>query len=314
MRHLTRRPGLRCVLYHEIAESTSAFTEGLGITISPDALRRQLESFVQAYDVVAIDHLAADETADQPSRPQMMVTFDDAYASVPSVAADICHELGIRSTFFVNGAYIDNRAIALDNLVAWTINTHGMAPVEGAAGRRFKDRRAVFDFRAGLTPIERSRLVQALAVSTSSEPARLASEGRLYATSQQLASLPAKGMTIGNHTWSHVHTRVLTETSFGEEIDRNRAFLESIIDDPLDVFSYPYGSRLDATHPVTAWLTQRGYRAAFLVEAQANHIDQDPMKLFRVSLGNVVGPHLNAEVELLPVLRRLRDLALRRRM
>ena len=264
------------------------------------------------YDIVASDRLAADEKSDQPSRPQMMVTFDDAYASVPSVAADICHELGVPSTFFVNGAYIDNRTIALDNLVAWTLNTRGMAPVERAAGRRFKDRRAVSEFRARLTPIERSRLADALAAATSSDPARLASEGGLYATSQQLTSLPSKGMTIGNHTWSHVHTRVLTESSFREEIDRNRTFLESIVGRPVDLFSYPYGSRRDATHPITASLTQRGYRGAFLVEAQMNRIDQDLMKLFRVSLGDVVGYHLNAEVELLPVLRRARDLALRR--
>ena len=79
--------------------------------------------------------------------------------------------------FFVNGAYIDNRAIALDNLVAWTINTPGMAPVERAAGRRFEDRRAVCDFRAGPTPIERSRLVQALAVATPSESLDLHRKG-----------------------------------------------------------------------------------------------------------------------------------------
>jgi peptidoglycan/xylan/chitin deacetylase (PgdA/CDA1 family) len=114
-------------------------------------------------------------------------------------------------------------------------------------------------------------------------------------------------MVVGNHTWSHVYCRRLDHASVETEIERNRRFLESIVPDPIAAFSYPYGSRLDASEAITAALTESGHRAAFLVEAEANRGDVDLMRLSRVSVGSVAAKDLFADLEVLPVLRRVRN-------
>ena len=56
----------------------------------------------------------------------MLVTFDDAYASVSEFAAPLCSKFGVPAVFFVNGECLDNRRLALDNLVCYVANVCGL--------------------------------------------------------------------------------------------------------------------------------------------------------------------------------------------
>jgi peptidoglycan/xylan/chitin deacetylase (PgdA/CDA1 family) len=313
VRRVARDHGLRCILYHEIADSPSAFTAGLNVTTSPDMLADHLEMLAGDYDFVSLDQVLERRLTTRDGRPAILVTFDDAYESVASVAADVCRQAGVPSVFFVNGAFVDNVALAFDNLVAWVFNTHGMARVDEAAGRRFGDLAEFFGpYLASITLAERMRVHDRLAVELPRPPAQIAAEESLYVTSAALARLPATGMTVGNHTWSHVYCRRLDEDTAATEIGENRRFLESIVPHPIDAFSYPYGSRLDATDDVTATLAESGHRMAFLVEAEANRGEADSMRLSRVSVGAVETQDLFTDLEVLPVLRRARNAITRR--
>jgi peptidoglycan/xylan/chitin deacetylase (PgdA/CDA1 family) len=309
VRRLARDHGLRCVLYHEIAESPSAFTSGLNVTTTPDMLSSHLELLARDYEFVSLDRVLGGEVATSDGRPPVLVTFDDAYASVAGIGADICDRAGAPSVFFVNGAFVDNSSLAFDNLVAWVVSSIGMAPITSVAGREGTDLSEFFgSYLPSITLEQRERVYAELAELLPGRPAEIASAASLYVTSTALASLRDKGMVVGNHTWSHVHCRLLGSETRETEVEENRRFLESIVAYPVNVFSYPYGSRFDATDAVVSELVRSDHEAAFLVEAEANRVGVDPMRISRVSVGAVGTADLFTDIEILPVLRRVRNL------
>jgi peptidoglycan/xylan/chitin deacetylase (PgdA/CDA1 family) len=271
-------------------------------------LSNHLEVLARDYEFISIEQLLEGSVETGGGRPPLLVTFDDAYASVANTAADLCSQAGVPSVFFVNGAFVDNSSLAFDNLVTWTVNTMGMAPLEVAAGRRFGSLGEFFGtYLASITLAERARVYDRLAESLPAPPRQIAADAALYVTARALTSLRAKGMLVGNHTWSHVHCRRLDADSVGAEIEHNRRFLESIVSHPVQAFSYPYGSQLDATDTMTTELVRLGHEAAFLVEAEANRHGADTMRLSRVSVGAVSTADLFADLEILPIMRRVRN-------
>lgn len=308
VRRVARDHGVRCILYHEIAEVPSEFTDGLNVTTAPDMLRDHIEVLARDYDFVSLDEVLGGSVEARNRRPPLLLTFDDAYASVAGAAADICHEVGVPSVFFVNGAFVDNKSLALDNLATWTVNTFGIAPLASAAGRRFRVLGEFFSpYLSSISLEERLRVYDVLAEALPLPPAEMAAEASLYTTSAGLASLASKGMIVGNHTWSHVHCRQLGRESARTEIACNKRFLESIVAYPVTTFSYPYGSRFDATDGVISDLVRFGHRSAFLVESHANRRVPDAMRLSRVSAGTIAAADLFADIEVIPLLRRVRN-------
>src|SRR5580700_28457 len=122
-----RLPGLqyslRCVLFHDISSRLSPFTKGLGVTMSPDHFEARIRFLAQHYTPINLGtFLAGAQGGKLPGRP-VLVTFDDAYASVAEVAAPICHKYNVPALFFVSGSLIGNRDLAMDNFLCYVANT-----------------------------------------------------------------------------------------------------------------------------------------------------------------------------------------------
>ena len=81
-RLLGPRYSLRCVLFHDISDTESSFTKGLGGTITRKEFEAALKFITKHYTPVSLQDVLADSDGRKlPPRP-VLVTFDDAYASV----------------------------------------------------------------------------------------------------------------------------------------------------------------------------------------------------------------------------------------
>ena len=307
------RYSLRCVLFHNIADTESAFTRGLGVTITRSNFEAALKFLTRHYTPVRLHDVLADADS-LPPRP-VLVTFDDAYASVCEFAAPLCHKFGVPAVFFVNAAHLDNRQLPLDNLVCYVANSFGMetvsAAVKAVSGFEKLDLRSfaqVFDFfLPALSPPGREVFRAALLQSTRSTEHELAGEASLCLTSQQLRDLAAFDFEIGNHTYTHVNCRSLLREDFSKEIDKNRKVLEAISGRAVRSFSVPYGSSADLTTDLVAHLRRSGHEAVFLVESLANPLRSDRFCFDRVSIHARSDAVFFSEIEVLPRLRAIRD-------
>src|ERR1035437_2489006 len=193
-RFLGPRYSLRCVLFHDVSDTESSFTRGLGGTITRKNFEAALQFLIRHYTPVSLQEILEDSEGRRlPPRP-VLVTFDDAYASISEFAAPLCLKFGVPALFFVNASCLDNRQLALDNLVCYVANVFGMDPINAAI--RSSNSEGDFEVRS-LTQVfshflprtslsARQAFRHALTELTGISEPDLASEAGLYLSSQQL--------------------------------------------------------------------------------------------------------------------------------
>jgi|GEM_PF-1947878 len=306
---------LRCVIFHDISDAESSLTKGMGVTVTRANFESALRFLAEHYTPVSL-HEVLEQSGGRrlPPRP-VLVTFDDAYASVVKFAAPLCRKFGVPAVFFVNAAFIDNQRLALDNLVCHVANSFGLDAVN-AAIRAVDDKERiqvqslteVFSlFLPSISLPVRQGFCDALAQLARTSEQDLAREASLYLTSEQLRELGSSNFEIGNHTYTHVNCRSLSGSDFDEEIARNKTVLEDISGRAVRSFSVPYGSSADLTPELSSHLQSTGHQAIFLAESVANSKGADLFQLDRVSVKGRSDAERFSEIEILPRLRMLRN-------
>lgn len=315
VRFLGPRYSLRCVTFHNVSDTESSLTKGLGVTVTRTNFEAALTFLTRHYTPVSLQEVLQDSDGRRlPSRP-VLLTFDDAYASVVEFAAPLCRKFGVPAVFFVNAAYLDNQRLALDNLVCHVANVLGMGAINAAArvvdGPERADLRSLAQVFSHFLPVvslpAREKFRDALVHLAQIRVEDLAAEAGLYLTSQQLRDLSIFNFEIGNHTYSHVNCRSLMRKEFSGEINRNKLVLEEISGRPVRSFSVPYGSSADLNTELEDHLQHTDHEAIFLSESLSNPPACDRFRLDRVSVKARSDGELFSELEVLPRLRTVRN-------
>ena len=311
---------LRCVLFHNIADQESAFTNGLGITLGKKDFEVRMRFLAENYSPVSLDDVLADPTGKKlPQRP-VLVTFDDAYASVAEIALPICSKYRIPATFFVNASLVGNQDLGLDNLVCYMVNTSGLEvvcqaarQVSGNQALQISSLRQFFsEFLPTISLSTRLEFRRALETLAGFRSIDLAKETNLYVSAEELLSMASDGFSIGNHTYSHVNCRILSGNDFEQEILANKNALEAIVHRKVRAFSVPYGSSADVNQELVMHLRRSGHEALFVVESLANTSATDYFHLYRVSVTAKTDVNFFGELEIQPRLRSIRNRLFRR--
>lgn len=79
-------------------------------------------------------------------------------------------------------------------------------------------------------------------------------------TLSEMRSLPSDLVSIGAHTLTHPDLRVLSAKDAKEEISESRVLLQRLLDEDVDLFSFPYGA---FDEPMIAWCREAGYKRVF---------------------------------------------------
>lgn len=306
---------LRCVVFHHISATESPFTTGMNVRTTPREFEAALQFFTQYYTPVSLQAVLDDSDGKRLPERAVLVTFDDAYASVAEVAAPLCRKYGVPALFFVNAAFLNNQRLAPDNLVCYVANVHGMETINTAthtlrrAGfRRLHSLPEVFSsFFPSIKLPEREVFLEALRRLSGINERHLAEESALYMTNDQICALASFDFEVGNHTYTHVHGRSLSPGEFGQEIDRNKAELESITGTKVRAFSQPYGSSRDLTPELAGYLKHTGHKAVFFSESTANSRGAELYHLDRVNARVDRDDALFLDLEVLPRLRAVRN-------
>ena len=310
-RVLSAQYSLRCIVFHNISESESPYTRGLGVTVTPRDFEAALRYLTKYYTPVRLgDVLADSDGRGLPLRP-VLVTFDDAYASVSELAGPLCRKFGVPVVFFINAACLDNRRVLLDNLVCYVANVFGLGSINSAIrfvrGSDALEVHFLDEVFSRFLPIislaGREAFRDALLKSADMSESEFAEGAGLYLSSQQVRDLALSDFEIGNHTYTHVSCRSLSAQDILTEVDKNKAVLEAISGTEVRSFSVPYGSSADLSTELVAHLQRSGHKAAFLVESHANPPRADPFCINRVSTNAGSDAALFSEIEVLPRLR-----------
>jgi peptidoglycan/xylan/chitin deacetylase (PgdA/CDA1 family) len=218
-----------------------------------------------------------------------VVTFDDGYRNVATVAAPILHELRIPATLFVVTRFVrDGEMIWTDRLISALAlasterlkvqcNGHTIDhPIGSAAEKRAADA-AIRALCKRVSDTERVAIIDAIVRELGVDEASLKNVWRDQdpVDDEDMKQLPEFGVTIGSHTASHAILSRCDERQLALELEESKAFIEEKTGERCRHFSYPNGSRADFSAATRRAVERVGYVCAMTtvrerVEPDAN--------------------------------------------
>ena len=280
--------GVLVLLYHRVVDLDR---DPYAFAVRPDRFAQQCDVLKRHCDVVPL------READG-GRRQVAITFDDGYVDNSRQAADILAAAGLPATFFITSGRLGDRAEIwwdrLEQIVARCAPVDGHIDVDIGGRRLWADvRSSTARARAHLALYWRLRPLPPRAIESLIEqleaqlrvPAIDRETHRWMDANELRALSESRGVDVGAHTLTHPCLATLPVAEQRAEIDGSRRQLEQMLDKPVRLFSYPYGSR-DAFDAVTMQLVQEsGYTRACSGTGGLAYPDQSPFDIPR----NVVG-------------------------
>ncbi len=293
------------VVFHNIAVRASAYETEIGVTGSPERFLAQVRYFSSHYDVIDLATLL---DGPLPKRP-LLITFDDHFKSILTMAREVMKPLGLPAVLFANPDLFGADTLSLDNCLSWFAAKRGLAALQtelGLAG--YANVAAIINGPMALMgATARHHLKARLAMAATNDTGELDIRGGTL-TEADIRELVSMGFAIGNQTASHVHCRSLSADERHSEIVVAKQRIESVSGQPVRSFAVPYGSQNDLTPEVLKVLRESGHEAIFLVQARHNRFRPAADTWFRVSLHNEAVTDLQRKLEFLPVLRSIKSM------
>jgi peptidoglycan/xylan/chitin deacetylase (PgdA/CDA1 family) len=240
-----RFPGAAVLCYHGVRAGASRGRPFEPLHVPVDTFEQHCRLIRSACDPIGADDLLAALDSGAPLPPRaVLVTFDDGYRSVLTLAAPILERYGIPAVVFVCSDPVERGRLLWYDAV-------GRSRGEGEAERL-----------KGLPFADWQRAVAAYDLPASADedyaPLSVADLRRLSG---------AAGIEIGGHSRTHP---ILSKASADEQqrqIGDDKRALEAWTGRPLRLFSYPNGRpRVDYTAATCEIVERVGYRAAFTTE------------------------------------------------
>lgn len=245
--HRDRFPGVAVLAYHGVRADdwqpgTMVF-EGLHVRASElDAHCRLLCETCHPIGL-AQWRAARDGGAPLPARP-VLVTFDDGYRTLSTLAQPIVQRYGIPAVAFVCSEPVERQQLFWHDALAQA---------------------------CGETAVERAKSLPFEQWQATREPCRrAAAAGDPHAplSIDEVRALACNGIEIGAHTAAHPILARLPLEQQSEQIVQNKQALESWTNRPVTAFAYPNGQPgRDYTSATVALVKQNGFDLAFTTRA-----------------------------------------------
>lgn len=262
---------LPIVTYHHIAEEDPAYQYDPDVAdATPAQFRHQMEWVARYGTPIGVDELLrALDGAPLPKNP-IMVTFDDGYKSCHDVALPILRAVGVRATFFVATAFIQERRLYWWERIALVLarSAHDVAYIKYPQTLRL-DRRdpgtrnLLTALVKNTSPLDVERfladLYAAYHVEWSAEIERRAAD-ELIMSWDEIRTLSRAGMDIESHGRHHRVLQTLDDASLLDDLTGSRRDLESELNRPIRAIAYPVGRRISREPRIRRAVEAAGYR------------------------------------------------------
>jgi peptidoglycan/xylan/chitin deacetylase (PgdA/CDA1 family) len=180
------------------------------------------------------------------ARRSFHLTFDDGFREVHDVVAPILLRKGIPATFFVNSAFIDNKALCFQHKGSILAEHAGNGLSRGGL-RSLKDlmkrkglERADISSAILSVPYDRREALDELATRMGVDFDEYLGKFRPYLDSSQIRSLIGKGFTIGSHSIDHpLYADIGFEEQVRQTVESTRWVREKY-GLPYGAFAFPH--------------------------------------------------------------------------
>ena len=287
------RGRLSIVTFHRVLpEAERAAYPFPGLAVTPPELDTLLKYFTEHFDcgTLARQHERY-LLGEEPARPLLAVTFDDAQHDNYRNARPLLSRYGVKASFFAPVAAIERQEPLWHDRLGFSVT--GLA-AQGPSGKQELLRVLA---GAGLSAGGNGSLVENVArqskklpparrLSLVEEIGEISGAGRVAAfarmmTFGELCELAQDGHEIGSHSMTHCMMPECDERSLAYELSESRRVLQVQIGQPIETFCYPNG---DCDERSARAVAQAGYRRAVTTTPGNNGPRTDPYQLRRFDM------------------------------
>lgn len=224
---LARRISVRrasVIAYHNVVEPDDAGRGDSSLHLPLSKFLKQIDWLAETHQVVALDTAAAGGVG---SRPQAVITFDDAYRGAVSLALPEVVRRGLPATVFVSPALLGAGSTWWDEM--------------GEAGLLAPElRRACLHELGGRTEAIRENMFREKDV-----PILPRSYG--IAAPDELREHCREGITLASHAWAHEHLPSMDRADREASLRRTLEWLDTFGGPTTSWLALPYGAESPAT-------------------------------------------------------------------
>jgi peptidoglycan/xylan/chitin deacetylase (PgdA/CDA1 family) len=268
--------------------------------------RAHLAYLKRHYAVVPLDAVVRAMTAGAPLPDRAaVITIDDGYRSIYTVAYPALCEFGLPASAFLTTGFVDDREHLWTDRVEYAVNRARVDETEVSLGRdRLRlDLRTIPGKRAAekhlrglLKAMPQASRGSALETVERALGATLRDNGSghvLYdpLTWDETAEMVQSGLvSIGSHTHTHVILARCDAARIREELRRSKRIIETRLGAPCGLFCYPNGRAGDFSAETGALVRAEGYSCGLTTVYGSNGRSGDVYELKRYNVGKPMVP------------------------
>lgn len=304
-----RRHTKKILVYHNIGNDNS-FIEGLNISVSIAAFKKQMVFLNKHYNIVSLETLIAHQEENNKSRNMVAITFDDGYKSFINNAYPILQSYKYAATVFII------KKCVIDNLYMWVNSVCYVACENNACAiesNSFKDKSKEkmlnnnINKNISIGQQSRDNMVSLDAKEMERYAAKLAERIEvpatgLYLTQEDCRFLSKHDIDFGNHSLSHFNFSSLDEHEIEEEVSTWNEPMEGI-NFKHQWLALPFGRPLKNHDKVETILKRADIKQVFFSNGLDNNQEASMYKLGRHHLTSDKEYRIFTEMELLTFFR-----------
>jgi peptidoglycan/xylan/chitin deacetylase (PgdA/CDA1 family) len=259
------------LLYHQVINTKY---DPFKLTVSPRNFLVQMRYLKKNYNIISLDKLVYYLRQGRIPSKSVVITFDDGYVDNYLYARPILEELGIPATFFIVSSYVNTNRLFWWDRLARIFHPERKLPTLALKINKIDfsyklanpdKRKEAFWYVWGLLKYSSPQVIDR-SISCLERWAKLNEvEDSFYRTmNEKELNKMAKSrlFRIGAHTHQHSQLSQQTLRFQIREIKKCKQRLEKIIQSPINLFSYPYGSKQDYNAQNVRILKESGFAAA----------------------------------------------------
>ncbi|MBW8001522.1 MAG: polysaccharide deacetylase family protein [Planctomycetes bacterium] len=261
------------LLYHRVADDP---LDSQLLTVSPNNFEGQLRELKEKYRVIPLFELIEEVRKGQQNTDTVAITFDDGYLDNLTNGLPLLEKYQLPATIFVTSEMVGSDGEfwwdAMERIFLTGRKLPGELSIQGSQEvfswplnteqERLKGYDELCELLRGVPVVKISEIIDKLFLW-----AGITGPGRMshrVVDSDQLRRLADSSLIeIGSHSLSHTYLRILSPQEQRREISESKCQLESTINKPVRLISYPYGAKASFTDETKRITAQAGYKAGF---------------------------------------------------
>jgi peptidoglycan/xylan/chitin deacetylase (PgdA/CDA1 family) len=229
----------------------------------------------------------------QPTKPPVLITFDDGYRNNATLAAPLMLRKGFPAVFFLATGYIGGgRVLWPDEVFARVLAWTGASLDDPAGETRTVPERPAAREALGFAMVEackncsdtrRREFLTYLASETPHCDPLRDPDVQEFMSWNEVRGLAAAGFDLGSHTVSHPILSNVSPEPLRAELRESRAAIEAQTGRQCTALAYPNGRARDVTDAVLMAAADAGYDLAVTVSNRWSGRTTDALQVDRIS-------------------------------